>query len=117
MVEFTGDVGRVGAMCSGGITTNDEKIMSVWDNHNHPTDNIDCEVQKVVYKMHEQARRTVRLIPAIYQESIQALSTANNNREEVASKLHTLLQVKSALYQSRRKKLPPLPASTRRSSH
>ena len=81
------------------------------DTHNHPPDDAEVEVEKIVSSIRAKALDTIRPIPVVYHEEIQAIAT-RPGREEIAAKLPTLAHLKSSLYRNRRSPLPPIPESS-----
>ena len=74
--------------------------------HNHPAD----QAEKIVVEKKKSAKDSVRPIPTLYHETLQALATIPN-KDEVALKLPTIEQIKTSLYDIQRKRLPTLPKS------
>ena len=86
----------------------EDEIISRKDIHNHPPDDAEIEVEKIVHSLKEEVRATARPVPAVYNEQIQAVA-CRSDRDEIAAKLPTFTSVKSSLYRHRRSLLPPLP--------
>ena len=96
--------------CSGSLCTLEDEIISQKDMHNHPPDDAEIQAEKIVNSIRAKARDTIRPIPAVYHEEIQAIAT-RPDKEEIAAKLPTLAHLKSSLYRNRRSRLPPMPES------
>ena len=95
--------------CSGSLCTLDDQIISSRkDQHNHPPDEAETEVEKIVDSMKDKVRTTAQPIPAIYNEEIQAVA-CRSDRNEVVAKLPTFSSLKTSLYHQRRSLIPPLP--------
>ena len=58
----------------------------------------------------DKASKTLQPIPALYHEEIQRLAD-HENRIEIMENIPPLTQIKSSLYDARRKRLPALPQS------
>ena len=80
------------------------------DEHTHPADGSEIEAEKIVKRMKDKAMTTLQPITAIYQDEIQHLAQ-HENRTEIAERIPPLMQIKSSLYEVRRKRLPALPQS------
>ena len=93
--------------CSGSLCTLEDEIISQKDTHNHPPDDAEIQAEKIVSSIRAKARDTIRPIPAVYHEEIQAIAT-RPVKEEIAAKLPTLAHLKSSLYRNRRSRLPPM---------
>ena len=92
--------------CSGSLCTLEHEI----DTHNHPPNYAEIQAEKIVSSIQAKARDTIRPIPALYHEEIQAIAT-QPDKEEIAAKLPTLAHLKSSLHRNRRSRLPPMPES------
>ena len=79
--------------------------------HGHQSLTQALVAEKIVNSIQAKARDTIRPIPAVYHEEIQAIATRPDN-EEIAAKLPTLTQLKSSLYRNRRSRLPCTSASS-----
>ena len=75
--------------------------MSWKDTHNHPPDDTEVQAEIIINLIWAKAQDTIRPIPAVYREEIQAIAT-QLDKEEIAAKLPTLTQLKSSLYRNRR---------------
>ena len=88
--------------------TLDDRIVSQRDDHDHAPDEGEITADKIVPDMKLKAMESPRPIPAIYHDAIQQIAMMGN-KGELAAKMPTFDQCKSSLYDSRRKRLPPLP--------
>ena len=80
--------------CSGSLCTLDDQIISSRkDQHNHPPDEAETEVEKIVDSMKDKVRTTAQPIPAVYNEEIQAVA-CRSDRNEVVAKLPTFSSLK-----------------------
>ena len=98
----------VSRLCSGAVTTMLNEILSQRDIHNHPPDVAEIEAEKIVCRLKAAVKESIRSVPTIYHEHIQAIASLLNN-EEVAAKMPTFDQIRTSLYDSRRERLPTLP--------
>ncbi len=97
--------------CTGTATTGaDDTILTIKNTHNHPPDQAEIEVKKIVQAPKESSQANIRPVPQLYQEEIQKVAAASNS-DEIASKMPTLVAIKSSLYRRRRKLIPPLPTT------
>ena len=102
--------------CTGTITTTvDGSLESIKDTHNHPPNQAEVEVKKIVSKLKDKSKENIRPVPQLYQEEIQRVATLANC-DAVAAQLPTISAIKSTLYRQRRKLIPPLP-TTREEVH
>ena len=86
----------------------DDQIVLRKDTHNHPPDEAETEVEKIVDSLKEKVRTTAQPIPAVYSEEIQAVA-CRSDRDEIVAKLPTFSSLKTSLYRQRKSCLPPLP--------
>ena len=81
--------------CSESITTGpDEDIVTIKDTHNHPRDQGEVEVKKIVCELKRKSKEQLRPVPQLYQEEVQKVALLPNC-DQVAAKLPTLGAVKS----------------------
>ena len=101
--------------CSGSLCTMDDQIVLRKDIHNHPPDEAETEVEKIVGSLKEKVQTTAQPIPAVYNEGIQAIA-CRSDRDEIVTKLPTFSSLKTSLYRQHRSRLLSLP-KTRANVH
>lgn len=99
--------------CKATICTRDDTLSKIGQPHNHLPDRAAVEGRRILSIIRNRARDELAPLPSIYDEEITKLRDApwDAQSREVASKLPTFHTVKSSLYRSRQKMLPPVPTT------
>ena len=90
------------------ITTEGNDLKQQTAPHNHAVDVVDTQVKAIQSDMRKRAREEITPVPAIYNDHLIHLST-HSNRDSIALQLPTFTSMKSSLYRSHWRRLPPLP--------
>jgi len=99
--------------CRGTVTTLNNIPIAFGQDHNHPSDYLGLAAAAFINTVKNKCREEVTPVTAIYDEEIQNLLSreADGDVENVISQIPTFYSCKTALYHSRSKTLPKLPAT------
>ena len=92
--------------CSARLILHNSALIEQTGDHSHPVDRCDGIVEKLKSNM-KRALEEVTPISSIYNDTLVDIAT-NYEDVDVAQKMPTFAVVKSSLYRSHQKRLPPI---------
>ena len=97
--------------CGGRATLDpDDDLVSENNSHSHPPNHLQVVVSKAVDCMKERASTESTPLPAVYRETMVAMSQ-HPTASAAAANVPTLPSLQTTLQRSRRKRLPPMPST------
>lgn len=60
--------------CTGSVTTLEDEVLSSRDTHNHPSNPVELESEKIVSSLKRKAMETAQPIPTLYLNEVHQVS-------------------------------------------
>lgn len=99
--------------CTATINTLNRIPVKMQGQHNHPSDQIQLNVDKVLNRMKERCLTESTPVPTIYDDELVSLRNRewDENAEKLVQSMPTFTTCKTSLYNQRGKNIPQLPAT------